>query len=61
MQDRMTAFSGFFDKHDVGDIYNFLIKGVFSRRTQDTAALTSYLFVAANILKIYTEELEAEN
>ena len=56
MQERITAFSGFFGKHDIGEIYNFL-KGIFSRRTQDTAALTAYLFVAANILKIYTEEL----
>ena len=63
MQERIKVFSKFFTdgEHDIGEIYNFLNKGVFSRRTQDTAALTSYLFVAANILKIYTEELEAEN
>lgn len=63
MQERIKVFSKFFTdgEHDIGKIYNFLNKAVFSRRTQDTAALTSYLFVAANILKIYTEELEAEN
>ena len=60
VQERLSSFQNFFSKYDAGELYNFLRKGVFARRPQqDIAALTDYLFVAVNVLKIYTEQSEA--
>ncbi len=38
--------------YDPGEVYDFFCTHVFSRRPQDNVALTSYLFVAANIFKL---------
>ena len=63
MQNSLNVFSKFFvdNGHDVGGLYNFLSKGVFSHRTQDIAALTAYLFEAATLSKINTNHLEVSN
>ena len=63
MQERLDIYSQSFisSKYNVGEVYNFLCKEIFSRRPQDTVALTAYLFVTANILKLYTKHLEVEN
>lgn len=62
MQERLKVFSQKFSSGDygVGEVYDFFSREIFSRRTQDLAALTSYLFVTANILKLYTAQQEAD-
>ena len=63
MQERLEVFSKSFilnGKYTIGEIYNFLCKEIFSRRPQDTVALTAYLFVTANIFKSFLNQQEAE-
>ena len=42
------------------DVFNFLRDKIFSANPQENVALTSYLFVAASILKLYTNQQAAE-
>lgn len=53
----MTA-KGFFVLSDLkpADVYNFFREKIFSANPQDNAALTSYLFVAMNLLKARSSE-----
>ena len=62
MQERLNVFAKIFiepGKYSAGELYEFLYRGVFSQRPQDIAALTSYLFLATNIFKLYAKQLEA--
>lgn len=64
MQERLEVFTRDFilkGNFTIGEVYNLLCKKIFSRRPQDTVALTSYLFVTVNVLKLYTKHLEVEN
>ena len=64
MQERLDIFtrdSILKGRHNIGEVYNFLCKKIFSQRPQDTVALTAYLFVTTNVLKLYTKHLEVEN
>ena len=48
--------------YDPGEVYDFFCTEIFSRKPQDNVALTSYLFVAANIFKLdSTRQLSASN
>ncbi|MBQ7454327.1 MAG: glycosyltransferase family 2 protein [Selenomonadaceae bacterium] len=46
--------------YDVGTVYDFLTRKIFSVNPKENVALTSYLFVATNILSIYTNQQAAE-
>lgn len=63
MQEQLDIFSRDFilkGEYTIGEIYNFLCNDIFSRRPQDTVALTSYMFVTANIFKSFLNQQEAE-
>ena len=58
MQERLDVFSKVFiikGEYTIGEIYNFLCKDIFSRRPQDIASLTAYLFIACSKLKLEVE------
>ena len=62
MQERLAVFSrDVFAKRDIAETYDFLYKEIFSRNPQDNVALTTYLFIVANIFKLHTKNLEAKN
>ena len=61
MQERLNVFAKIFiepGKYSAGELYEFLYRKIFSQRPQDIAALTSYLFLATNIFKLYAKKLE---
>ncbi len=62
LQERLDVFSKNFisGSYTIGDIYDFLYKKIFSHRPQDNIALTTYLFVAANILILHTKQQATE-
>lgn len=62
LQERLDTFSKNFisGNYTIDDIYNFLYKKIFSHRPQDNIALTTYLFVAANILILHTKQQATE-
>ena len=61
MQERLDTFSkNFMVNHDISDLYEFFSKKIFSVKPQDNVALTAYLFMAANVLKLYTTQQEME-
>lgn len=53
---------GFFNQNDVptAAIYNYLREKIFSLNPQDNVALTSYLFIAVNILRLQTSRQASE-
>ena len=64
MQERLDIFTRDFilkGDYTIGEVYNLLCKKIFSPKSQDTVALTAYLFVATNLLKLYAKNLEVEN
>ena len=50
----------FSQNYDLGTVYDFLSEKIFSRNPQGNVALTSYLFVAANIFKFFSTQQAAE-
>lgn len=62
VQERLEIFSQNFltDNYGIGEVYDFLCQKVFSQKPQDNVALTSYLFLATNIFKLYTTQQAAE-
>lgn len=63
MQHQFENFTNavlFSPNYDLGTVYNFLVKDVFAHKKKDTVALTAYLFVAANIFKLFSTQQAAE-
>jgi len=46
-------------EYTLGEIYDFLVKDIFAKNSGDNGALLAYLFMAANIYKILSEQQES--
>ena len=63
VQERLGVFANdiFIEQnHSSAEVYDVLCKHVFSANPKDNVALTSYLFVTANILRLYVNRQAAE-
>ena len=63
VQERLKVFSNdiFLKRnHTSAEVYDVLCKYVFSQNPQDNVALTSYLFITANIFRLYMNQQAAE-
>ena len=63
VQNRLDVFSNkifLAQDHSPGEVYDVLYKKIFSVKPKDNVALTSYLFVTANILRLYLNQQAAE-
>lgn len=64
IQERLEVIANnFFIANDLSpsEVFDFFRKKIFSLKPEENVALTSYLFVAANIFKLYTKHLEVSN
>lgn len=64
VQDRLEIIAeNFFVASNLSpaEVFNFFREKIFSLKPEENVALTSYLFVAANIFKLYTKHLEVSN
>ncbi len=63
MQERLNVFSKnifLSDDHSPEEVYDVLCRYGFSANPKDNVALTSYLFVTANIFRLYMNQQAAE-
>ena len=63
VQNRLDVFSNkifLANDYSPGEVYDVLYKKIFSVKPKDNVALTSYLFVTTNILRLYLNQQAAE-